>query len=62
MRVGLLGFGAIGSVVARALVERSHGLARSSAVLDAVLVRTERDARPPLFADHDDDAILPVTK
>ena len=61
MRIGLLGFGAIGSVVARALVERTHGLARSAAVLDAVLVRTARDARPPLLAGHDDEAILFTT-
>ena len=46
VRIGLVGFGAIGSVVARALVARTHGLASSSAVLDSILVRTARATRP----------------
>ena len=53
-RIGLLGFGAIGSVVARALVERTHGLASSSAVLDAILVRTERAKRPEILTKAQD--------
>ena len=53
MRIGLLGYGAIGSVVARALVQRSHGLASCPATLAAVLVRST-----PRPADLPDDVLF----
>ena len=45
LRVGILGHGAIGSVVARAIVASSHGLVSPARVrLVAVLVQRPRDA------------------
>ena len=49
LRIGLLGHGAIGSAVARALMESTHGLVSPTRIrLVAVLVRTARDPPPEL--------------
>jgi aspartate dehydrogenase len=46
LRVGIIGYGAIGKPVADAIISQTHGLSKQDCVLCSILVQRERPAQP----------------